>query len=67
MKMGAKKDIRKRPLNVNGRRGNTHSKLIYSLMAGFMVPIVLMVILGVAAYRQAAASVMEKYEESAAA
>lgn len=41
-------------------------RLIYSLMAGFMVPILLMIILGVVAYRQASSSVMEKYEESAA-
>lgn len=41
------------------------SKLIYSLMGGFLVPIVLMIILGVVSYRQAASSVMKKYEESA--
>lgn len=56
---------RKKPERV--RTGPANGKLIYSLMAGFGVPIILMMILGVVSYRQAAESVMKKYEESAEA
>lgn len=65
--VGAPKREQKR--RAGGKREASRAaggRLVYSLMAGFMVPILLMIVLGVVAYRQASSSVMEKYEESAA-
>ena len=46
-------------------KGNTKHSIMQTLLAGFMVPVVMMIILGVVCYNTAASGMISKYQESA--
>ena len=46
-------------------KGNTKHSIMQTLLAGFLVPVVMMIILGVVCYNTAASGMISKYQESA--
>lgn len=50
--------------NKRQRNINKTSKIVYKLVLAFLIPIMFMVVLGVASYNKAASSMLKQYEES---
>lgn len=48
-------------------RGNSKRSIMQTLFAGFLAPVILMIVLGVVSYNTASAGILSKYKESAMA
>lgn len=60
-----KPDFKEMLAGLKGLRGNNKKSILGTLLAAFMVPVVLMIALGIVSYNTASSGIVEKYKESA--
>ena len=64
-KAAGKPDFKEMLAGLKGLRGNNKKSILGTLLAAFMVPVVLMIALGIVSYNTASSGIVEKYKESA--
>lgn len=63
-KVKAKKPVKEKAPKKNTKVGGKRRSIGVTLITGFMVPVLMMVVLGVVSYTTASQTIMDKYEES---
>ena len=64
-KEAVRPDFNTMPVGLKKLQGSNKKSILGTLLASFMVPVVLMVTLGVVSYRTASSGIVDKYKESA--
>lgn len=64
-KEAARPDFKEMLAGLKNLRGSNKKSILGTLLVAFMVPVVLMIILGVVSYRTASSGIVDKYKESA--
>ena len=59
------KTIKLPEMKPKGQKGNKKKSILVTLLAAFMVPVILMITLGIVSYNTASSGIVDKYKESA--
>ncbi len=64
-KTASKPDFKEILADMKGLRGTNKKSILGTLLAAFMIPVVLMIALGIVSYNTASSGIVDKYKESA--